>query len=185
MNPWVIDGVLSVRLKHTSRGGQTLGSLGRSLWKASFGRLVPQDQPSERGCHNFMYNSRILEFYWIFQIQGCALAYPVEIALFWSPQGMWPLQLEFQTGSALIGLNEFHLKIILWTVLWLVFKIVQHLLHTSYVLDIKLGARNTNVFKSWTLPWRVSLFFLLYTEQGHGWSLLGHFRGLWKYIKVK
>lgn len=67
-----------------------------------------------------MYNSWILEFYWTFQLEGCALAYPVENApplFFCLPQGTWPLKLEFQIVSALFGLNEFYLKVMLLTVL--------------------------------------------------------------------
>lgn len=99
--------------------GPNSGSLGRSLWKTPFGRLVLQGQRSEHGCHNFMYNSWILEFYWTFPLEGCALAYPVENAplFFCLPQGAWPLKLEFQIVSALFGLNEFYLKVMLLTVL--------------------------------------------------------------------
>lgn len=69
--------VPSMRLKHTARGSQTVVQVeGVHL----------QGQPLECSCLNFTCNSRILGFYWIFQLECYALVYSVEMTRFWSPR---------------------------------------------------------------------------------------------------
>ena len=63
VNPWVVDRVPSLRLKHVPLEGAKQWF----SWKVSLEALHLQGQLSGHGCHNFVYNSRILGFYWIFQ----------------------------------------------------------------------------------------------------------------------